>query len=113
MDELEIMKPVFLSSFLNNVNAWQIRMIALTCLVLFVGSGSQALVSAFAASQPQTISVATSIVQPYQVAPLPSSRCVLLIQRSVGGFISDDPHIHYSFRRYCVPENDAVKSSAK
>lgn len=99
-----MMKPAFLPALLNKVNAWQIRMIALACLVLFVGSGSQALVSAFAASEPLVTPVATPMVQPYQVAPLPSSHCVVVIQHSVDDIVSEDAHLYYTPRRYCLPE---------
>lgn len=108
-----MIKSAFLLPLLYKVNAWQIRMVALTCLVLFVGCGSQALVNAFAASQPQTTPVATPVVQFYQVAPLPSSHCTLLIRRSIGGFVSDDLHVRYSFRQFCIHENNVVKSLAR
>ncbi len=66
---------------IHKVNAWQIRIVALSFLVLGIGSGSQFLVNVFAAgAEPETqnVQAATSIF----VIPTTSSAPHLHVRRA-------------------------------
>lgn len=51
----------YLRATLRDINAWQIRIIALACLVITIGGGSQTLVNVFAASTEAKVEWSTPI----------------------------------------------------
>ncbi|GAC1397565.1 MAG: hypothetical protein NVS4B12_08140 [Ktedonobacteraceae bacterium] len=68
-----------LRAALGKVNAWQIRIVALSLLVVFIGGSSQVLVNAFAAGAEPEIPVSGATTTIIQV-PTPLSKPTLHIQ---------------------------------
>lgn len=93
----------FLRKIGSKINAWQIRMVALACLVLFVGGGSQALANAFAASYtPRATAVLVVTPGHSDTVPGVSLRCKAVIRPAAAG-IDIDTASHYAFTLHCTP----------
>ena len=79
---------------IHKVNAWQIRIVTLSLLVLCIGSGSQFLVNAFAAGaepEVQNVQTTTVILTTPIVSHLPVTKHVHIRRAGVdtfGGYIA-------------------------
>src|SRR5579859_5946205 len=100
----------FLKEIVSKINAWQIRMVALACLVILVGGGSQALVTAFAASY--TPLTAPTVVVPAaghsDTLPGVHLSCKTVLRQSAHG-IDIETSAHYAFTLHCVVDNTSKK----
>lgn len=102
----------FLREIVSKINAWQIRMVALACLVLFVGGGSQALVSAFAASYtPSSIPVLVVTQSPSDTVPGVHVSCKAVIRHSAAG-IDVGTTSHYAFTLHCTPDKPSKRPTS-
>ncbi len=99
----------FLREIVSKINAWQIRMVTLACLVLLVGGGSQALVTAFAASY-TPLTTPTVVVPQVHSDTLPGVHlsCKTVLRQSAHG-IDIETSAHYTFTLHCVVDNTSRK----
>src|SRR5947208_3657686 len=104
----------FLKEIVSKINAWQIRMVALACLVLLVGGGSQALVTAFAASYtPLTApTVVPAVAGHSDTLPGVHLSCKTVLQQSAHG-ISIETSSDYSFMLHCIVDNTRKRLTTK
>ena len=99
----------FLRNFVSKINAWQIRMVALACLVIFVGGGSQALVTAFASSYIPHSAPATVVSLAHSdTLPGVHLNCRAVLRRSANG-IDIELSSHYAFTLHCTADSGHKK----
>ena len=73
---------------MKKINAWQVRIIALGFLVIFVGSSSQVLANTLAAANEPQVAPINTIVVPTHYAPHVRRAGV----ETVGGYITVGKH---------------------